>query len=99
MKKYEAELKNKMKQAEKVALAALGFAIIAQRKVEKAAKDLIGKNKAEVKGKAKKIISAALAEQKVAQKKLESETKKALAIMIKESKKQLGRLEGKVKKK
>lgn len=102
MKKYEAELKDKLRQAEKVALAGLGFAIVAQRKLEKAAKELMGKGdakKGQVKMKAKRLVEEALKEQKVAQKKVEIETRKALALMIKESRKQLNRLESKLNKK
>ncbi len=102
MKKYEADLKEKLKQAERVALAGLGFAIVAQRKVEKAARELVGKSgsqRSQLKEKAKRLVDEALKEQKIAQKKVEAETKKALAMVIKESKKQLNMLEGKLGKK
>lgn len=102
MKQYEKELKKQLKMAQKAALAGLGYVVVAQRKLEKVAKDVIGKSGAkrkEVKHKTEKLLNEAVKEQKIAQKQLEEKTKKALAMMVKESQKQLKILEGKLDKK
>ena len=97
MKNYEKELKQQMVRAEKIALAGLGFVIAAQRKLEKAAKDALSKNNSAARAKAKKVVDAAVKEQKIAQKKLQTGTKKALAMLVKESKKRLDQLDKKLR--
>ncbi len=100
MKDYEKELKKQLERAQKAALVGLGFVIVAQRKLEKAAKEALAKGKkAEVRAKAGKLIDAAVKEQKAAQKKLEAETKKALSMLVKESKKRLDQLDKRLNKK
>jgi len=98
MKDYEKELKKQLEMAQKAALAGLGFVVVAGRKLEKAAKGALSKN-SEAKARAGKLINAAVKEQKVAQKRLEAETKNALARLVKESKKRLDQLERKLKRK
>lgn len=99
MKKYEKELKAQLDKAKKIGLAGLGFAVVAQRKLEKAVKAFIGKSKAEAKAKTKKLVVSALKEQKVAQKTLKTETNKALTMMVKESQKRLKKFQEKIGKK
>lgn len=93
------ELNKQVEKARKASLAGLGYAIVAQRKLEQLARSLVGKGnlqRTELMTRAKKIADEALKEQKEAQKKIEAETSKVLAMVVKESKKQLSRLESKL---
>lgn len=93
------ELNRQVEKARKASLAGLGYAIVAQRKLEQLARSLMGKGKLqrfELRARARKIADEALKEQKIAQKRIEAETSKVLAMVARESKKQLSKLESKL---
>ncbi|MFH0752627.1 MAG: hypothetical protein V1914_03460 [archaeon] len=98
MKKYEKQLRDHLKKAQKIALAGLGFAVVAQRKLERLARRFVGKNSAKAKAKAKTLISEAVKEQGIAQKKLKEETNKAFLVVMKESQKKLSKFQNKLEK-